>query len=48
MAFEATATLTTMCNSFVQKYWALVAPVHKIKDAFQTTLNELEVDLASW
>jgi len=47
MAFEATATLTSMCNSFVQKYWSLVEPVHKIKDAFQTKLNELEVELAS-
>jgi len=47
MAFEITATNTALCNSFVQKYWALVAPVHKIKNAFQTKLNELEVTLSS-
>ena len=44
---ESTPERTAICNSFVQKYWGLVAPVHKIKNAFQTKLNELEVELAS-
>lgn len=47
MAFEATATTTALCNSFVQKYWTLVEPVHKIKNAFKSKLNELETTLAS-
>jgi hypothetical protein len=46
MAYEATATLTSMCNSFVQKYWTLVAPIHKIKNSFKSTLNEFETTLA--
>jgi len=46
MAFEITATNTALCNSFVQKYWALVAPVHKIKNSFKSKLNELETTLA--
>jgi len=46
MSYETTATLTAMCNSFVQKYWSLVAPVHKIKNAFKSKLNELETTLA--
>ena len=46
MAFEATATTTALCNSFVQKYWALVEPVHKLRDTFMRTLNQLETTLA--
>lgn len=46
MAFEITATNTALCNSFVQKYWSLVAPVHKIKNDFVSKLNELETVLA--
>jgi len=47
MAFEITSTLTAQCNALSQKYWNMIAPVHKIKDAFQTKLNELEVELSS-
>ena len=46
MAFEITATNTALCNSFVQKYWSMVAPIHKIKDAFVSELNDLEVMLS--
>ena len=46
MAFEITSTNTALCNSFVQKYWAMIEPVHKIKYAFKTKLNELETDLS--
>ena len=47
MGFEITSTLTAQCNALVQKYWALVAPVHKIKRSFQKKLNELETELSS-
>ncbi len=47
MAIELTPTTTTLCNSFVQKYWSLVAPIHKIKNKFKSTLNELETELSS-
>lgn len=46
MAFEITATNTALCNSFVQKYWSMVAPIHKIKNAFKSKLNELETTLS--
>ena len=47
MAFELTSTTTALCNSFVEKYWKMVEPVHKVQDDFTTKLNELEVELAS-
>ena len=47
MAFETTATNTALCNSFVQKYWSMVAPIHKIKNSFKSKLNELETMLSS-
>jgi hypothetical protein len=47
MGFEATATTTAMCNSFIQKYWTMVGPIKKIRNTFVNTLNELETTLAN-
>lgn len=47
MAFEATATQTALCNSFIQKYWTMIKPVHKIRDTFVKTLDDLETTLAN-
>ena len=46
MAFELTSTNTALCNSFVQKYWAMIEPINKVKYGFQTKLNELETELS--
>ena len=48
MAYELTPTTTALCNSFVQKYWALVEPVHKIKTQFKKKINELESTLTGF
>jgi len=48
MAYEITPTTTALCNSFVQKYWALVEPVHKIKTQFKKKINELESTLTGF
>lgn len=47
MGYEATATLTSMCNSLIQKYWSMIEPVHQIRNQFVTALNELETTLAN-
>lgn len=39
---SVTATTNSMCNQLVQKYWDLVAPVHKIKNQVKSELNKFE------
>ena len=44
---SVTATTNSMCNQLVQRYYDMVAPVHKVKNKIRSELNKFETMLAS-